>query len=365
MILEWLELASFRSYREVTFRPEPSINILVGPNAIGKTNLLEAVAYLASLRSFRGAPEEALVALDAEAAIIRGEVEHQGSRSLVEIEIPRQGRRRVQVNRQRLARATDLLGHLRMIVFLPDDLDTIKRSPAYRRDFVDQVSIQLWPGSYLDQSDYERALRQRNSLLRQMGREADPATLAVWNERLSAAGGKVMVRRAKAIDAIASHVNDAYQALAGADTKITIAYDSAWGGGLSADTSEAEWSARLWSALEAADRADKDRRTTTVGLHRDEPTFALDGRPSRTHASQGEQRSLVLALRLASHRAVSYTAGVSPLLVLDDVFSELDLHRARALASALPEAQTFITTARDEEVPVLGRRWAVTAGRVE
>ena len=365
MILEWLELASFRSYQELTFRPDPSINILVGPNAIGKTNLLEAVAYLASLKSFRGAPEEALVSLGAPAAIIRGEVEHQRSRSLVEIELPRQGRRRVQVNRQRLARSTDLLGHLRMIVFLPDDLDTIKRSPSYRRNFIDEVCIQMWPGSHLDQSDYERALRQRNTLLRQMGREADPVTLGVWNERLAAAGAKVMIRRARAIEALSAHVKAAYQALASSNITIALGYDSEWGGGLSIDTPEAEWAARLWSALEAAERGDKDRRTTTVGLHRDEPTFALDGRPSRTHASQGEQRTLVLALRLAAHRAVAELAGLSPLLVLDDVFSELDLQRARSLASALPEAQTFITTARHEEVPLLGRRWTVSEGRVE
>lgn len=364
MILEWIELASFRSYTELTFRPDPSVNVLVGANAIGKTNLLEAVSYLASLRSFRGAPDEALVALGADAAIIRGEVAHRSSTSLVEIELPRQGRRRVQVNRQRLAKTTDLLGHLRMVVFLPDDLDTIKRSPSYRRDFIDAVCVQLWPGSHLDQADYDRALRQRNSLLRQMGRDADPVTLGVWNERLARAGGTVMVRRAKAMELLATHVDAAYQALAGAATPVTIGYESQWGGSLDAGVGAEEWSARLWAALEASERADKDRRTTTVGLHRDEPTFALAGRPSRTHASQGEQRTLVLALRLASHHAVSATAGISPLLVLDDVFSELDLQRARALAEALPQAQTFITTARDEEVPVLGRRWSVTGGGV-
>ena len=139
--------------------------------------------------------------LEGENAILRGEVHHAGSTSLVEIELPRQGRRRVQVNRQRLTKMADMLGHLRIVVFLPDDLDIVKRSPSYRRDFLDAVCVQLWPVSYLDQQEYDRALRQRNTLLRQMGRQADPTTLSVWNQRLSEAGAKVMTRRSKAIEA--------------------------------------------------------------------------------------------------------------------------------------------------------------------
>ncbi len=364
MRLGWIELTDFRSYRQLRFDPDPSVNVLVGNNATGKTNLLEAIAYLGSLRSFRGAPEAALVQLEAQAAVIRGEVIHGDSSSLVEIELPAAGRRRVQVNRQRLARSSDLLGHLRIVVFLPDDLDVIKRSPSYRRDFIDQVAVQLWPGAHLDQAEYDRALRQRNTLLRQMGRSADAPTLAVWNERLSQAGAKVMARRAQALDRLSERVDDAYRALAGEGTPVSFSYDSDWGGSLDVGISASEHQARLWAALETAEPTDKDRRTTTVGLHRDEPQFFLAGRPSRTHASQGEQRTLVLSLRLATHHAVAALTGLPPLLVLDDVFSELDMARAQALADALPIAQTFITTARDEEVPVAGRRWSVELGRV-
>ena len=296
--------------------------------------------------------------------MIRGEVQHGDSASLVEIEIPSAGRRHVQVNRQRLARTADLLGHLRIIVFLPDDLDIIKRSPAYRREFIDDVSVQLWPGAHLDQAEYERALRQRNTLLRQMGRETDPVTLAVWNERLAQAGAVVMVRRAQALEMLSLRVDEAYRALAGEGTPVTFAYESEWGGSLDTGVTVTEHQARLWAALESAERADKDRRTTTVGLHRDEPQFFLGGRSSRTHSSQGEQRTLVLSLRLASHHTVNTLTGMPPLLVLDDVFSELDMGRAQALASALPSAQTFITTARDEEVPVEGRRWTVALDSV-
>ena len=364
MRLDWLELTNFRSYSQLAFTPEPTVNVLVGRNGAGKTNLLESVAYLGSLSSFRGAPESALVALDAPSAILRGEVEHAGSTSLVEIELPLEGRRRVQVNRQRLTKMADMLGHLRIVVFLPDDLDIVKRSPSYRRDFLDAVCVQLWPVSYLDQQEYERALRQRNTLLRQMGRQTDPTTLSVWNERLSEAGAKVMTRRAEAISALASHVERSYQALVSEATPITLGYDSAWGGSVTEAVAPEELAARLWAALEAAEGHDKDRRTTTVGPHRDEPVFFIDGRPTRTHASQGEQRTLVLSLRLASHAAISERVGSPPLLVLDDVFSELDMLRASALAAALPEAQTFITTARDEEVPLEGARWEVIQGAV-
>jgi len=362
--LDWLELANFRSYPLLEFAPEPTVNVLVGHNGAGKTNLLEAVAYLGSLTSFRGAPDSALVALEAPSAVLRGEVHHAGSNSLVEIELPVEGRRRVQVNRQRLTRAADMLGHLRIVVFLPDDLDIVKRSPSYRRDFLDAVCVQLWPVAYLDQQEYERALRQRNSLLRQMGRNTDPTTLSVWNQRLSEAGAKIMVRRHEAIEALSTHVEQAYQALAGETTEIVLGYRSEWGGSVTEPSSVEELSARLWASLEEAEATDKDRRTTTVGPHRDEPVFFINGRPTRTHASQGEQRTLVLSLRLASHAAVSERVGSPPLLVLDDVFSELDMNRARALAVALPEAQTFITTARDEEVPLAGARWEVVVGGV-
>ncbi|MGH8875033.1 MAG: DNA replication/repair protein RecF, partial [Acidimicrobiia bacterium] len=195
--MAWLELARFRSYRGLSWEPAAEINLLVGPNGAGKTNLLEAIGYLAALRSFRSVPDEALITMGAEAAVIRGEVLRGERASLVEVEVPRAGRRRVQVNRHRPARSSDLLGVLRVVTFLPEDLDLVKRGSAHRRDFLDQVAVQLWPTAHLDQQEYERALRQRNSFLRQVGPgPVDSVTLAVWDERLSQAGGRVMARRA-------------------------------------------------------------------------------------------------------------------------------------------------------------------------
>jgi len=361
--LAWLELAGFRSYETVRWEPELDINVLVGPNAVGKTNLLEAVGYLAGLRSFRGVADQVLIRDGADAAVIRGAIQRGDSEVLVEIEIPTGGRRRAQVNRQRLAKVADMLGHVRSVTFLPDDLDVIKRGPGYRRDVLDTVAVQVWPVAHGDQQDYEKALRQRNSLLRQMGTRTDEVTLDVWDERLSQAGGRVMARRAAIMAALQPHMSEMYNRLAHSSLTIDIDYRSTWGAEQGTDAPT--WAAALHGALAAARRADMERRVTTVGPHRDDPAVQLSGRDSRTRASQGEQRTLALSMRLASHRAIEGAIGEPPLLLLDDVFSELDLDRANALADALPEAQTFITTARDEEVPVHGRRWRITPGGVE
>ena len=359
MLINWVELTGFRSYPHVRLEPREGINVLVGDNASGKTNILEAIAYLASLRSFRSAAEVALVNDEAESAIVRGSIDRGDSSSLIEVEIPRQGRRRVQINRQRPTRSSDLLGHLRVVVFLPDDLDIVKRGPAYRREFLDRTAVQLWPGAYLDQQEYDRSVRQRNTLLRQEGRDADSTTLGVWNERMSQAGAKVMERRAKTVEAIAPWVRSTYETLAGEEAEVAFQYISKWGGALTTDLDAEDRAALLLASLEENERADRERRVTTVGPHRDEPLVLLNGRDTRSKASQGEQRTLMLAMRLASHEAISAAVGEAPALLLDDVFSELDRERAGALAGALPEAQTFITTARVEEVPVEGHRWMV------
>ncbi|MDR9449584.1 MAG: DNA replication/repair protein RecF [Acidimicrobiia bacterium] len=363
MELLWLELTDFRSYHRLRIAPDPGINVLVGANGSGKTNLLEAAAYLTSLRSFREAPDEALINDEAEAAVVRGEVHHLQSASLIEAELPRTGRRRIRINGQRPARSTDLLGHVRGIVFLPDDLDIIKRGPAYRRDFLDAVSVQLWPGAYLDRQEFERALRQRNTLLRRAGREADEATLSVWDQRLSEAAGKLMVRRAAAAATLRDKIAVTYDSLTRAKTVVEMRYTSKWGGSLEERNPEAV-TRGLAEALLGSRRADAEQRVTTMGPHRDEPWFTVNGRDARTRASQGEQRTLALSLRLASHHAVSEATGEAPLLLLDDVFSELDMARANALAGMLPAAQTFITTAREEEVPVHGRTFLVQPGSI-
>ena len=362
MRVDWVSLVDFRSYHELRWEPDPGVNLLIGPNGAGKTNILESVAYLASLKSFRSVPDAGLIADDAQSAVIRAGVAAEESEHLVEVEIVRRGARRAQVDKNRLRRNSDLLGVLRVVAFLPEDLDLVKRGPAYRRELLDDIAVQLWPTAHLDQSEYERALRQRNAFLRQ-GERDDP-TLSVWDSRLAQAGGRVLARRARVIETIEPLLAETYTEIAGATTATRLTYEPSWDGVLDR-ASAAELSDRLVVSLEAARRVDYERRMTTVGPHRDEPGFAIDGHEARTHGSQGEQRTMALAVKLAAHRAVALVIGEPPVLLLDDVFSELDPKRGTALAGALPaDTQTLITSARPEDVPVSGTVWDVGGGQV-
>lgn len=363
MRVDWVSLVNFRSYRLLDWRPDTGVNLLVGPNGAGKTNLLEGVAYLATLKSFRSAQDQALVADGADSAVIRAGLVGEERERLIEIEVPRHGARRTQVDKSRLRRTADLLGVLRVVAFLPEDLDLIKRGPAYRRDLLDGIAVQLWPAAHLDQSEYERALRQRNAFLKHG--EHDESTLSVWDSRLAQAGGRVLARRARVIETLGDLLTDAYAEIARSDTAAGFTYSPSWSAELD-QASAADYATRLAGSLERSRRIDYERRMTTVGPHRDEPGFSIDGHEARSHGSQGEQRTMALAVKLAAHRAVAAAIGEPPVLLLDDVFSELDPERAGALATALPEdTQTMITSARPEDIPVKGTVWHVGDGVVE
>jgi DNA replication and repair protein RecF len=359
-MLLWIALRDFRSYPELTWRPEPGVNILVGPNGVGKTSLLEAIAYLGTMRSFRGAPDEALIAAGAESAVVRGEVTRGEGSALIEVELGRRRSRRARLDRKILPRVTDLLGVVRLVTFLPEDLEMVKGGPGARRDLLDELAVQLWPATHLDQAEFDRALRQRNSFLK--GFDRPEATLEVWDLRLAQAAARVMGRRAWAAQALTARLEKIYEIVAGAPAAIELTYESDWGGTLDPSTPAAVWTEALAESLARRRRADLELRTTGAGPHRDDPVFRLAGRPARFQSSQGEQRTLALALRLASHEAITDQVGSPPLLLLDDVFSELDPERAHALTAALPDAQTMISTTRSEDVPLSGRSWLVSEG---
>ncbi len=362
MRVDWVSLVNFRSYPQLEWHPDPGVNLLIGPNGAGKTNLLEGVAYVASLKSFRGAPDKAMIADEEPSGVIRAGLTGDERERLVEIEIPRSGTRRTQVDKTALRRTADLLGVLRVIAFLPEDLDLIKRGPAQRRDLLDDIAVQLWPAAHLDQSEYDRSLRQRNAFLKQ-GHQ-DESTLSVWDSRLSQAGGRVLARRSRVIETLTPRLAEAYADVARESTVARFTYTPTWGGELD-QASAAEFTDRLIDSLEASRRVDYERRMTTVGPHRDEPGFEIDGHDARVHGSQGEQRTMALAVKLAAHRAVAMAVGEPPVLLLDDVFSELDPGRAEALARALPhDTQTMITSARPEDVPIAGSTWRVGGGEV-
>jgi DNA replication and repair protein RecF len=336
VLLRKLWLTDFRSYPSAELELGPGLTALLGDNGEGKTNLLEAVGYLATLSSFRGAPNEALVRGGAGQAVVRAEGERDGRSLLIEAEITPTGRGRVMVNRQRLARSRDLLGALRVSVFAPDDLELVKGGPAERRRYLDDALVATQPKLDALRSDLDRVLRQRNALLRQAGgrlTEEIEITLAVWDAKLVQAGEALAAARAELIDRMAPVLAAAYDKVAGRSADIGIEYVAPWR------------EVGLAAALEAAHRDEVRRGVSLVGPHRDDVALTIGGLPSRTHASQGEQRSLALALRLAAHDVVTTSTGSPPVLLLDDVFSELDPDRSGALLAHLPEGQTLLTSA--------------------
>jgi DNA replication and repair protein RecF len=337
MIVTHLELVDFRNYSSASFDLQPGITAVVGLNGRGKTNFAEALAYLARLDSFRGAPTEAMVRMGADTAIIRADVLHDDGREiLVEAEVGRVGRNRVLVNRNRLERSRDLLGVVRVSVFSPDDLVIVKEGPGERRRFMDDTLVALALKYDAMRLELDRVVKQRNTLLKQAGgrlNDETEITLDVWDAKLADLGEQFGHARSVLVAKLDPLTLEAYEQLAGRPTAVELRY-------------EPDWRRMGLATALAGSRTDDVRRgVSTVGPHRDDVELFLNGMPARTHASQGEQRTLALALRLAAHRLVAERTGSAPVLVLDDVLSELDDERATALLRNLPPGQVVLTTA--------------------
>jgi DNA replication and repair protein RecF len=337
MHVERLELVDFRNYERAEFTLTPHTTAVIGRNGQGKTNFVEGLAYLSLLGSFRGAPAEALVRSGAEQAVIRATIRQaDGREALVEAELNRNGRNRFLVNRQRLQRSRDALGALRVSVFSPDDLSLVKDGASERRRFLDDTLVTLAAKNDALRLDYERALKQRNALLKQCGGRPDAgalATLDVWDARMAELGERIGYARATLVARLGPVVSDAYGRLAGGQHRVELVYAPVWR------------SVGLAAALVSSRAEDLRRQLSSVGPHRDELDLGINALPARTHASQGEQRTLALALRLGAHQLVCDVVNDVPVLVLDDVLSELDDDRASALLASLPAGQVVITTA--------------------
>jgi DNA replication and repair protein RecF len=359
-----LWLTDFRCYHHAELRLSPGVTVISGANAQGKTSLLEAVAWASRGRSFRGVPDAALVRDGAERAILRAEVTAGERRQLLEAELKVRGRNRVQLNRQTVTRMRDLHGLMQVSVFAPDDLRLVKDGPAHRRDYIDELLVTNAPRYEATGADYDRVLRQRNALLRGGLRGEDAlTTLAVFDAQLARAGSDLLRGRLRLLQRLEPAIRHAYGELAGPATAVDARYECTWTDDVLTPDSDIEHV--LLAALDSRRRAELDRGTTLAGPHRDEWRLRLNGLDSRTHASQGEQRTLALALRLGGHQLSTELAGTPPVLLLDDVFSELDERRSAALTAHLTAGQTLVTTAGSVPPGVRADQvFAVAAGRV-
>ena len=331
-----LWLTDFRNHQTVDLTFSEGLTAIVGNNGQGKTNILEGLAWLSLAGSFRGASTETMVRNGEDQAIVRAEVSVGTRTVLLEAELSRTGRNKILVNSNPVKRSRDLLGYLRTTVFAPDDLRLIKGSPGERREYLDQLLINLHPRNYELRTTLDKVLRQRNTLLKQAKGRNTPdvlSTLDVWDAKLVEAGQGLVDARRLLVEQLQDPVFNVLAGLHGEEATGTLHYEAAWA------------TQGLAVALEESRTDDLRRGVTTVGPHRDDLVITLSGMPARTQASQGEQRSLALALRLGGHQVVADAVGVHPVILLDDVFSELDENRSAGLVALLPQCQTLVTSA--------------------
>ena len=385
MFVDRLQLTDFRSYAAVDVALGPGVMVFVGPNGQGKTNLVEAVEYVSTLASHRVAADLPLVRSGAERAVIRALVQAglDDPRQLqLEVEITPGKANRVRLNRAPLNRAREIIGVLRTVVFAPEDLAIVKGDPAERRRFLDDLVVSRWPRLAGVRADYERILKQRNTLLKSLSGRFRPggppssgvpgeagSTLDVWDTHLARTGGELLEARLATLADLAPHVSKAYADIAPTNNDATADYKASIDLEALRQTGSPD-RASLISALAAAmaeRRPEEIRRgVSLVGPHRDDIALSIGLLPARGYASHGESWSFALALKLGSFSLLR-ADGVAPVLVLDDVFAELDSTRRERLASAVSAAeQLLVTAAVGADVPeqLRGRRYTVSAGKV-
>jgi DNA replication and repair protein RecF len=373
-----LSLADFRSYPTAELDLGRGVTALIGPNGQGKTNLVEAIGYVATLGSHRVAADAPLVRFGASRAVIRAAITRAGRAALVELEIVPGAANRARINRAAVPRPREVLGLLRTVLFAPEDLSLVKGDPDGRRRFMDDLLVARAPRFAGVRQDYERVLRQRNALLKSAGASiragrGDVRTLDVWDSHLAAVGAELLAGRLHLVNLLAPHVATAYALVSAGQGAAEIAYRSSLGDGVSATAAPGRdaLAGLLLEAVAALRQQELDRGISLVGPHRDDLMLNLGPFPAKGYASHGESWSYALALRLASYQLLREDTGSDgdgePVLILDDVFAELDAGRRDRLAELVADAeQVLVTAAVPDDVPQLlrGARVDVTAGEV-
>jgi DNA replication and repair protein RecF len=369
-----LHLADFRSYQQAQVDFEPGVTTLVGRNGQGKTNLVEAIRYVSTLSSHRVASDAPLIRAGEQAAVIQVHVEKSGRTLAVEVTLRSPGA----ANQARIGRSPakprDVVGILRTVIFSPEDLDIVKGDPGARRRLLDELCVSLQPPIMGDLADYDRVLRQRVSMLKtaKLAR-GDLTTLDIWDEKLAELGGRIIAARLRAIEQLRPWVQRAYADVAPGQSQIDIMYAASFELPATSLPDAAAIGEALLEALRAKRQQEIDRGVTLSGPHRDDLTITLGELPAKGYASHGESWSCALALRLGTYDLLTHDDGPDadpdgePVLILDDVFAELDQGRRAALAERLAHAsQVLITAAVAEDVPasLLGAILTVADGAI-
>lgn len=399
MYLEHLSLTDFRSYAQVDLSLEPGVTVLVGYNGIGKTNLMEAIGYLATLSSHRVSSDAPLLRFGTERALVRARLVRGTQTTVLELEINASRANRGRINRSNPVRARDLVGICQTVLFAPEDLALVKGDPSNRRRFLDELLASLIPHHAATRSDYDRVLKQRNALLKsaRAGKftSAHESTLEVWDQHMARAGAELLHARLELVEKLRPHLARAYAELTDASKPADATYRStlqnqmdddgvpaggaqrATAGGSSDGPDDLrllsvdQLTERYVQAFAESRRKELERGISLVGPHRDDLELMLGQAPAKGYASHGETWSMCLSLRLASYYVMlddARTGGSAPILILDDVFAELDVQRRRKLAAIVSGAeQVLVTAAVDADIPeeLSGRRVKVVPGGID
>ena len=365
MEVEVLELTDFRNYAELQVSFRPGLNLIIGLNGQGKTNLVEALHALSVMGSHRTSVNSALVRQGEERAIVRADVSSRRRKVHLDLEVKRAGGMRMLVNKVPLDRARDAEAVIATILFSPEDLSLTKGGPEERRRFLDHAASRLRPVAGQERLEFERALKQRNGVLKaSQSNERALRTLSSWDEQVVRTGAAVVTHRLRVLEGLRPLFEKGYAEVAGSDEHPGAVYRASWCTEVPAEEEEIADVILAW--LEASRSKDIERGITTAGPHRDDLEITLSGSEARTFGSQGEQRSLALALRLAERDLVSEARGEDPVLLLDDVFSELDDERRERLAElVMGGGQTIATATSPEGLPISPEQtMRVQAGRL-
>lgn len=367
MFVAHLSLTDFRNYAHADLALEPGPNLFVGSNGQGKTNLVEALGYLSTLGSHRVSTDHALIRQGQQAAIIRARLQHAERQVLVEVQLNRGTANRAQVNRSAI-KTRELPRYFSSVLFAPEDLALVRGEPSGRRRFLDELLILLSPRLSGVMADYDRVVRQRNTLLKSARasglKSTQLTTLDVWDDRLVDLGSQLIEARTRLVADLAPEVTRAYESIAGEDHNAGLTNQlSIFGGGDGDEMDEGEGLCDVISAQDAAvnfkkslerlRRNELDRAVTLVGPHRDDLVLQLNRMPARGYASHGESWSFALSLKLAAAQILRRDSATGdPVLILDDVFAELDEARRERLAAAIGDVeQVLITAAVHDDVP--------------